>query len=223
MALSIHKKKVATLKHNKTVPQIQEATVPHIQEATVSSIQEAVVREISPERFNKLMEESMKIIDENRILIDNYYVDTRWLVNGINSFENVIDAPSMKSIEGNKIVINKPFSTEILSNSPLQNRISDEYKRTFDEKEIRLRKILIEDISKPMPLKRKYSDVIEVSILAKPLQDKLPQSCAIIPKKKKRTESDSAALTGLIAQPLQGKLPQGQQASAGTPDHIIVF
>jgi len=190
MALRIHKKKVATLKPKRvildvppiqeaTVRKIQEAAVPHIQEAGTNThqIQEVIsnVRQISPTRFDKLMAESMGIIEQNRILLDNYYVDVRWRINGVSSFENVIDTPSMKSTEENKIVISKPFSTEILSNLPLQNRVSDTYKRTLDEKEIRLRKILTEDISKPAPLKRKHQTVIEVN----------PR---LIPKKKKRTE-----------------------------------
>jgi hypothetical protein len=190
MALRIHKEKVAALNSKKVVPYIQTATVPPIQDAgsNANQIQEVIpnVRQISPTRFDKLMAESIDVINKNRILLDNYYVDVRWRVNGVSSFENVIDAPSMKSIEENKIVINEPFSTEILSNSHLQNRVSDAHKRTLDEKEIRLRKILTDDISKPAPLKRKRQ--IEMNPRLIPFGSLSSKDCAIIPEKKKRTE-----------------------------------
>lgn len=188
MALRIHKEKVAALNSKRVA-----LDVPPIQESTV--------RQISPTRFDKLMAESMDVINKNRILLDNYYVDVRWCVNGVSSFENVIDASSMKSIEENKIVISESFSTELLSNSPLQNHVSDAHKRTLDEKEIRLRNILTNDISKPAPLKRKRSTVTEGNprlipfeslscavVLRQATPELSSKDCAIIPEKKKRTE-----------------------------------
>lgn len=186
MALRIHKEKVAALNSKRVA-----LDVPPIQESTV--------RQISPTRFDKLMAESMDVINKNRILLDNYYVDVRWCVNGVSSFENVIDAPSMKSIEENKIVISESFSTEILSNSPLQNHVSDAHKRTLDEKEIKLRKILTDDISKPAPLKRKRQiemnprlipfESLSCAVVSRQATPELSlQDCDIIPEKKKRTE-----------------------------------
>jgi hypothetical protein len=204
MALRIHKEKVATLKPKRVildVPHIQEATVPHIQEVISN------VRQISPTRFDKTMAESMDIINKNRILIDNYYVDLRWQINGIGSFENIVDAlpieaPISQTLQcelPQESLVAQSYNNEVSkANSYKETRPAEAccpYKdtplETLDEKEIRLRKILIKDISKPAPLKRKRSTVIEVSILAQPLQGKLPQEGPrLIPKKKKRTDVD---------------------------------
>jgi hypothetical protein len=163
--------------------------------------------EMETARFNKIMEDSIDIINKNRIIIDNYYVDLRWEINNLKPSENVFDTimplqnnlsqedssvqpilpiiqtKSVELVDTKEITVSESKLPHIVKQTHYTN-VSQKaiYKNALDEKEIRLRKILMYDIPESESLKRKRQSVNDVRIS----KQENPQ---LIPNKKKRTES----------------------------------